>query len=154
MQPADLLAVHALQCLVYPGAYHEPPEALASRLKHGPGLCFVAERAGHLAAYLLAHLWRGCLPALHQPLPAPIRPDHVFLHDLAVHPEFQGVSLGCSLLARLSAVVILSDYAEMRLVALGSAVQFWQKHGFVANGAAVLPEAYGAAMAMTCSLPT
>lgn len=154
MQPADLQAVFDLQCAAYPGSYHESPEALESRLQHGPDFCFVAERAGCVAAYLLAHPWSGSLPALHRPLSEPSSPDHVFLHDLAVHPAFRDLSLGSTLFGRLRETVMSAGGAEMRLVAVGKAEYFWRKLGFKPSELDPLPHAYGAAVAMSCTIPS
>jgi len=48
MSLADLPAVHALQCRAHPDHYHEPVEALASRLVLGPDFCLVAVEEGLL----------------------------------------------------------------------------------------------------------
>ncbi|WP_417067593.1 GNAT family N-acetyltransferase [Niveibacterium terrae] len=138
----DLEQVFAVQCRAHAPDYHEPVEALASRLESGGDHCFVAAGAEGLAAYLLAHPWRGSPPALHRPLICAGEPDHLFLHDLAVAPECRGQRVAVALLEALLAKAQGRRFAEIRLVALAGAQAFWLAHGWRAQ-AAPLAGAYG-----------
>ena len=142
MTREDLEQVFAVQCRAHQPDYHEPLAALASHLEHGDGLCLVAEAAEGLAAYLLAHPWRGAPPALHRPLTGAREPDHLFLHDLAVAPECRGRGLAAVLLEGLIAQAQSSRLGEIRLVALADAQAFWLAHGWRAQ-AQKLAAAYG-----------
>jgi GNAT superfamily N-acetyltransferase len=138
----DLEQVFAIQCRAHQPDYHEPVEALASRLENGDGHCLVAVAAEGLAAYLLAHPWRGSPPVLHRPLRCATEPDHLFLHDLAVAPECRGQRIAAALLEGLLAKTQSCRLAEIRLVALAGAQAFWLAHGWRAQ-AEPLAAAYG-----------
>lgn len=153
MRAADLAAVFALQCEAYPQAYHEPPDSLASRLHSGPQMCFVAEVEGVLAGYLLAHPWGGAIPELHKCLPEIVDVDHVFLHDMVIHPQFRRMALGQGLYAVLRKVAVQCGYRSMQLMAVAEACRFWRSLGFVEITPGSLPKNYGTAVPMRCSLP-
>lgn len=138
----DLGQVFAVQCRAHAPDYHEPVEALASRFENGDGHCLVAAGEEGLAAYLLAHPWRGAPPALHRPLSCAAEPDHLFLHDLAVAPERRGQGFAAALLDALLAKAESRRFAEIRLVALAGAQAFWLAHGWRAR-AEPLAAAYG-----------
>ena len=172
MNMADLSAVHALQCRAHPDHYHEPVEALASRLVLGPDFCLVAvESAGvspqglpnggvsaplsasHLAshlAYFLAHPWAGDPPPLHEALPDHLSgPAHyLFLHDMAVCPRWQGLALGRQLHDVLLERAACHGFTELRLVAVGTARAYWQKLGFGECDGGSLHPSYGDAVLM------
>ncbi|PLK48742.1 N-acetyltransferase [Uliginosibacterium sp. TH139] len=147
MRPADLPAAFALQCRVYPDVYHEPQEALASRLEAGPAFCWVAEQGGQLAGYVFAHPWSGAPPPLHEPLPACVA-EHLFLHDLAVCPNHRGMAAGRQLYACVAGEALRAGLDRIRLVAVGSASAFWQRQGFAERVLAGLHPAYGQAQVM------
>ncbi|GAB2881597.1 N-acetyltransferase [Uliginosibacterium flavum] len=148
MRPTDLSAVFALQICAYPAEYHEPVEALASRLAAGAEFCFVAQLAGQLAGYVFAHPWVGDPPALHVPLAPIVEPEHVFIHDLAVSPACRRASTGKRLQAAVLESATRRDFADMRLVAVGAARLFWQGMGFRDFPCAELHPAYGEAVVM------
>lgn len=151
MRAADLAAVFALQCEAYPQAYHEPMSSLASRLHSAPQMCFVAEVEGVLAGYLLAHPWVGPIPALHECLPEIVDADHVFLHDLAIHPLFRRMALGQGLYKVLCKMAVQCGYRSTQLMAVAEARRFWLSLGFVEITPLFVPETYGAAVPMRCS---
>lgn len=150
MSPADLPAVHALQCRAYPPAYHESQEVLGSRLNQGGArFCLVADSPAGLLAYLFAHPWQGAPPALHAPLPHASAADHVFLHDLAVCPSGRGQALAEGLLSRLLLQAREQGFSELRLVALRSAHAFWLRMGWSPLDMPSLDAAYGDAQQMS-----
>lgn len=148
MRPADLPAVFALQCRAHPADYHEPLDALASRLSAGRAHCFVAECTGELLGYVFAHPWSGEPPPLHVPLPMSHLPDHVFLHDLAVCPASRGRAAGGRLHDAVLESAANAGLADMQLVAVGAARVFWQRRGFVELPEIRLHPAYGDAVLM------
>lgn len=155
MAAADLEAVYAVQCRAHPGQYHEPVEALASRLALGLDFCLVAVGAQGVLAYFLAHPWHGNPPPLHENLSqvAAVPERYLFLHDLAVSPECRGEGVGRQLCTAMFAAAAGQGLAELRLVAVGHALGFWQRHGFVSLPAVSLHASYGAAMLMRQRLP-
>lgn len=150
MHLEDMAAVHAVQCRAHPDYYHEPPDALASRLALGQAFCLVAEVAGEVCAYFLAHPWLGEPPALHEGLPTrlPEAAQHLFLHDMAVRPDCQGRALGSLLYAAMCERAAAHGFMELRLVAVGEARQYWERLGFEAFAAPTLHASYGDAQLM------
>ncbi|MGC3963390.1 MAG: GNAT family N-acetyltransferase [Rhodocyclaceae bacterium] len=153
MRVSDLPAVFDLQCRAYPPGYHEPTDALASRLAVGAAFCFVASVGDALVGYVFAHPWAGPPPALHAPLPVCDAADHVFFHDLAVCPQRRGVGAAQRLLDALFAAARACAIHNARLVAVGEALPFWRRHGFSAQPI-VLHPSYGDAQHMARSLIT
>ncbi|MFA9439676.1 GNAT family N-acetyltransferase [Uliginosibacterium sp. sgz301328] len=151
MRVSDLPAVFDLQCRAYPPGYHEPTDALASRLALGPAFCFVALAGDAVVGYVFAHPWAGPPPALHTPLPACEAADHVFFHDLAVCPLRRGVGAAQRLLDALFAAAHARAIRSARLVAVGEAQPFWRRHGFSTQSIALHPS-YGEAQHMARSL--
>jgi len=174
MSLADLPAVHALQCRAHPEHYHEPAEALASRLVLGADFCLVAVEEGQvgvcpqgfgregvatsvtaslpasLSAYFLAHPWAGDPPPLHESLPGCLSEpaQYLFLHDMAVCPRRQGLALGSQLHDALLVRAARHGFTELRLVAVGTARAYWQKLGFGECAGAGLHPSYGDAVLM------
>jgi GNAT superfamily N-acetyltransferase len=137
----DLERVFAIQCRAHAPAYHEPVEALASRIECGEGFCLACDAPEGLTAYLLAHPWRGAPPALHTPLVPPAEADHLFLHDLAILPGHQGKGIAAALIENLLALAS-SRFAGIRLVALAGVEDFWRRQGWQPL-AATLESNYG-----------
>lgn len=150
MLVADLGAVHALQCAVHSGHYHEPLSALASRLTLGPQFCFVAEQEDRVVGYLFAHPWAGNPPALHEVLTPCLTGeiDHLFMHDLAVSPMVRGASAGHRLIDAVVQKARATGWSDVRLVAVGDAREYWQRNGFGVVAGVVLHVSYGAAVLM------
>ena len=147
MRETDLSALHALQCAAYPPHYHEPEAALASHLVAGPQTCFVAERENRLLAYVFAHPWQGEPPRLHEALPERSQADHLFVHALAVSPESRGHGAATLLVHAVENAARHLALTRLRLVAIGQAQRFWEKHGFETRSVH-LPETYGQACLM------
>ena len=116
-------------------AYQEiTPEALSvlqGKWRHSPDLCFVYEQEGTIRAYLLAHTWAGdLLPKLDAPLPDEMGCEYVFLHDLAVSNQAQGMGIGPSLVKQLYQSSTKIGLNSFRLVAVQGSVSYWQQFGF------------------------
>lgn len=148
MREQDVPAVHAVQCAAYPPAYHEAERVLAARCQIGAGNCFVAADAGEVSAYLIAYPWRGAPPPLHVEAAGVAGCDHLFVHDLAVHPAARGRRLADALLDALLTVGREAAFPTLRLVAVGRARTFWAARGFLPRPEIELDPGYGDAVAM------
>ena len=133
MQPGDLPAVMGIQLQAYGAGYQESREVLGAKLALAPQGCWLAEYDGRAVAYVFSHPWHDSAPPpLHVPLEQIPSPSHcVFLHDLAVVPEVRSGGIAARLFQRV--VDWASDQAMSRiaLVALDSAVGYWQRQGFI-----------------------
>ncbi|WP_237269506.1 GNAT family N-acetyltransferase [Pseudothauera hydrothermalis] len=146
LQPSDLPAVLRLQARAYPPAYHERAEVFATRLALAPGGCWIAERGGEAAGYVIAHPWQDAQPPdLHAPLSMSSAPqgDIAFLHDMAVCPQARGIGLAQGLFRKVRAWAICQELSAIVLVSLPDARAFWQRLGFV-DHARTVSAGYGA----------
>lgn len=144
LQAADLPAVLRLQARAYPPHYHERAEVFASRLAVSAGGCWLGERGGEAAGYVIAHPWtEPSPPPLHAPLGGLSgMATGVFLHDMALCPQARGSGLAQGLFRKVRGWAVQQGAGEIMLVALADARAFWQRLGFVADATA-LPAGYG-----------
>ena len=128
---ADLAAVLAIQRACYGDGFLEGQAVLAQRLASPVGLSCVAASAGQVRAYLAAYRSSaGKLTTLHGPFEATARPDTLYLHDLAVHPQAAGQGLALALLRHLWALGAAQGLRCSALVAVQGAQVFWQRQGY------------------------
>jgi len=131
MAAADLPAVMAVAAQVHPD-YPEGEAVFAERLALHPAGCLVLECAAGIAGYVLSHPWRLYdAPSLDSLLGAlPDRADAYYIHDLALLPTMRGSGAASTGVERLAVHARRLGFARMALVAVGSSVGFWQRHGF------------------------
>ncbi len=131
MRAADLPAVLRLQAEAYQ-ALVEGEAAIASRLRHAPQHCWVAEGHGELSAYLLAHPWgEAAPPAWNQPLTTlPRHATRFYLHDLALGAAARGSGVARRLIHTALQAARHQRFHEAQLVAVQASVGFWQRMGF------------------------
>lgn len=128
--PADLPAVSAIAAAVHPD-YPEDDAVFADRQAIAPQFCFLLERDGAPAGYVLAHPFQlGVIPALNTVLNIiPAAPDTLYVHDLALLPAARGTGAGAQIAARLASAA--QEFGAMSLVAVNASTAFWAKCGFV-----------------------
>lgn len=148
MRAGDMPAVYAVQCAAYPPSHHELAAVLLSHWQAAPDCCFVAEGADGPCGYVFGHPWAGRPPRLHEPLPVCAAPDHLFVHDLAVHPAVMGRGVAAALLASLEGARAMRGLAAVRLVAVGAAAPFWRRQGFLESAEQGVDPRYGPALLM------
>jgi GNAT superfamily N-acetyltransferase len=114
-----------------------------------------------LAGYLLAYpSLLGRISALAAAFPVYQDSNCLYLHDMAISPDFRGQSLAPQLLAHARSQAKIMGLQALALVAVQGAEGYWEKQGFVkvtdisgeqqAILNTYLPEI---AWYMTCSLP-
>ena len=137
MLPADLDAVMALQQAAYGPHFLEPAPVLARRLAVAPDTAWLIEgresleASAVLQAYLVAYRSvRGALTPLHGVFEPATRPDTLYLHDLAVHPEAAGTGLGPRLVRHALAQARVEGLGFAGLVAVQGSQAFWARQGF------------------------
>ena len=148
----------AVQARAYGPAFLEAPDVLGSKLRAPGGTswgAFVATgqaAAGpaggpsapadgaRLCAYAIAHtlapgaplvLNKVLVPARGLPAPG----DWLYVHDIAVDPDFVGAGLARQLLTEVLAAGRRLALARAMLVAVQGADTYWARHGFVAQSA-------------------
>ncbi len=137
MLTGDVEHILQVQAQAYPGFLLESAEFFLNRLSLAPTHCWVAQAAAPrdadpLLGYLVSYPWdAGLPPTLDAPLAAlPQSADHWFLHDCAVAPSAQGLGVGQALLGAAAQGAMQSGLRRASLVSLGSAVGYWQRHGY------------------------
>lgn len=148
LSPDLLPQLMRLQAVAYAGQPVLETEAFfANRLALAPQGCLAVvtaaygsaggQPAGTLAGYLISHPWHaGLPPALGVTLDTLPADDACFwyLHDCAISPLWRGQGMAQRLLATAGRLGQAHGMRGLRLVSLGSAVRFWQRHGFVTLG--------------------
>ena len=124
----DILAIQA-QC------YTElEPESLAVlQNKHllGADTCLVILHNQRLVGYCLAHPWKeGVSIGLEQLLSPMAEPDCLYLHDIAILPQAQGLGIGKRVLSRLIDAAHGLGLTSLCLVAVQGAQGYWSQQGF------------------------
>lgn len=131
MVAEDVASVARISDAVH-GDYTERAEVYAERHALYPAGCFLFERDGTAAGYLICHPWRRGRPV---PLDAligglPMDANCFYLHDLALLPLARGTGAG----RRATEIVLVkargAGFDEVRLVAVNGAESFWAAQGF------------------------
>ncbi|HEX7821177.1 MAG TPA: GNAT family N-acetyltransferase [Sphingobium sp.] len=132
MEAGDIGSVARISDAVH-GRYTERAEVYAERLSLYPAGCFLFEKDGAAAGYMVSHPWvRAAPPTLDAMLGAfPANADCFYLHDLALLATARGTGAGKAATQRIIAQARAAAFAEIRLVAINGAEGFWASQGFV-----------------------
>lgn len=148
MDDRDLPRVEAIAAAVHP-AYPEDGTVPAERLRLSPNGCFVLERQGGIAGYVVSHPWHRFDPpkldTLLGALPAPA--GTWYIHDLALMPAARRQGHAEAIVRRLVAEAGRAGLPSLSLVAVNGSAPFWRRHGFATVDNRALAEAlasYGA----------
>ncbi len=132
LAPRDLPAIMRVQRASYRPSLIEPPEAFLSKISSFPMGAWGHLSDGELAAYIV------CVPGTSNdiyPLGSvtaslPDRPDHLYIHDLAVHPAHRGHGIADRLIHQAEAVAAELGHRRIALTSVQGSEQFWVCHGF------------------------
>ncbi|MBB5205625.1 GNAT superfamily N-acetyltransferase [Inhella inkyongensis] len=132
MHASDAAAVLAIQQAAYGPHFHEDWTVLGAKLALYPQGCWVAQAEAQVGAYLFSHPARLGQPlALHGALTLlPADPDCYYLHDLAIHPDWQGRGLGTQLRQCFDTLATQAGQRVRALVAVQNSRAFWERQGF------------------------
>ncbi|MDH5856753.1 GNAT family N-acetyltransferase [Lampropedia aestuarii] len=134
LQTQDIDDVLKVQSSAYPTHLLEDADFFHNRLALSAATCWSARDAqtGAMLGYLIAYPWDGSLPpSLNVPLQRiPAQATHWFLHDCAVTPAAQGRQIGQRLYQTGIAHARTLGLHSASLVALETAVGYWQRLGF------------------------
>lgn len=134
IQAQDLANIQKIQRAAYPQHFWEDDDVFMAKQQYAPESCLLLHTTDQQAvAYVFAHPWPiGQIPALNQPLQLPKTTEQVlYIHDLAVHPQWHGQGLASILLQHLEHYANQHAFNQMALVAVQEAQSFWQRLGFV-----------------------
>lgn len=134
VQAQDLASIQKIQRAAYPQYFWEDDAVFMAKQHYAPDSCLLLHTADQQAvAYVFAHPWPiGQIPALNQLLQLNTDTEKVlYIHDLAVHPEWHGQGLAQHLVKHLVIYAHQQNFSQMALVAVQQAQNFWQRLGFI-----------------------
>lgn len=127
----DLPGLLAVQRACYGEGYIESAAVYARRLASPAQCSWVLEHAGRICAYLAAYdASEGKVTPLHGDFDAADPPDTLYLHDMAVLPEFSGQGLAQALLEPLWRGAPARGLTRSALVAVQGSQGFWERRGY------------------------
>ena len=131
MREADLPAVSAISDAVH-GQFTESVGVYAERLSLYRAGCFIFDRGGDAAGYMISHPWGRRSPVPLDLLigSIPEDADGYYIHDLALLPETRGLGAGQRAVELVLAYAADSGFREVSLVAVNGADSFWAGQGF------------------------
>ncbi|MFI9626333.1 GNAT family N-acetyltransferase [Streptomyces sp. NPDC052042] len=141
----DWDGITVLEARVY-GAHglSEGRDALRSRARASPGTCFVLDREGRTAGYLLALPYpKLAYPDLDRPEDVVFHSRNLHLHDLVVDEEFRGGGLARELLRHFTETAGAKGYGSISLVAVLGSDAFWSANGYRPHPHTAPPPGYG-----------
>lgn len=119
-----------LEC--YPQIEPESLAVLQSKWQASPDSCFVIELDNNIIGYCLAHPWLlDNPPSLEQQLYQIEQANTLYLHDIALSTKAQGKGAGKQALAKLINFANNNHFANISLVAVQGAHNYWGKQGFI-----------------------
>ena len=142
----DIDHILSVQTEAYESRYHESAHSFRAKVAVGPESCFSAWNKGDMAGYLVAmpmpadaaiELDSDVLPATSL-----ATAESLYIHDLAVRPQYRRQRVANVLLVHLYELALRHRIEHFRLVAVQGSAPFWESLGFVATGDPV-PKGYG-----------
>ncbi len=130
-------------------AYTEikPESETVLRRKHiiSPSTCIVAEdKHKNILGCCLAHPWVPyAVPPLYQEIENPAITSNLFIHDMAVFPQFRKTGVASNLCKTIINLAHKQNFKSISLVAVQNADRFWMKFGFIKNANIPLHQTYG-----------
>lgn len=127
---SDLPAIHAIAARIHPGL-SERPDVFAEKMQLYPTGCRVLIAEDRIAGYGLAHPWtRHSIPPLDDFLERlPDDADCLYVHDVAVLPEFRG-GVARDYVATIEALARASHITTLALVSVYTTRPMWERLGF------------------------
>ena len=131
LQLDDLPGLLQVQRACYGDEYVEGAEVFARRIASAANCSLVLECEGVVCAYLAAYRSRaGKVTPLHGDFEAISTPDTLYLHDMAVHPDFVGQGLAHALLQRMRELAKDSALPYSGLVSVQGSQAYWARQGY------------------------
>lgn len=126
----DLAAISAIAARIHPDL-PERPEVLSEKLRLYPDGCCVLAAGNEIAGYGLAHPWmQRQIPPLDGFLDRlPDAADCLYVHDVAVQPEFRG-GAARAYVAAIEEPARSSGITTLALVSVCGTRPLWERLGF------------------------
>jgi ribosomal protein S18 acetylase RimI-like enzyme len=132
LHDGDVPGLLMVQSTCYGPDLVEPAEVFAQRLRHRAHCSLALEHDGVLCAYLAAYAsQRGKVTPLNGAFESVAAPDTLYLHDMAVLPQWAGQGLAAQLLqAAWHTAVVAEKLRHSALVAVQGAQAYWARFGY------------------------
>ena len=132
LTPSDVAGVLKVQKEAYLPQLLEGVETFLNKMLLFPRGVFGCLVNGELCAYVFYHPWTrdAVVPLDHPIAELPLKPDCMYIHDLAVSPACQGQGIARRLLEQVFTVGDSLGLYTYSLIAVQSSEAFWQRFGF------------------------
>lgn len=146
LDTADVPHVLRLQETAYAANFLEGADSFAAKISASDETSFGAWHNGEMVGYLIAFPIEGHAGVALNSSTVSSVPLHeaqaMYIHDLAVRPEWRGRAVADQLLAALTAASAAHAISVCHLVSVQGSRGFWEKRGFVVS-ADPPPNGYG-----------
>lgn len=127
----DWPAILKIQSAVYPDIEPESEAVLRSKTTLSHDTCVVISNSvGEILGYCLAHPWSDSPAHLHTIYTQYQRATHLYIHDLAIAPEYKGKQLGKTIYQFMCTKARQMNLQAIGLVSLQQALPFWSRLNF------------------------
>lgn len=131
MNISDLAAIENIQAEAYTGYFLESVDVIAQRFNLSPSTAWVAERDGHVCAYLIGYWSKvGKVNPLNAPFMLADDANCLYLHDLALLRSARGFGLATLLINTAITHALNHSIAACALLSVQNSKEFWQGFGF------------------------
>lgn len=129
---SDLPCIARIQAACYKSEFLEHNIAFSSKLQQAAHTCWLACVDRQVVGYLIS---LPVTPATFPPLNATtfcLNPTAtmLYLHDLAVHPDYRASGAGRQLIQHAKAQARQWGFKHLTLIAVQDSSSYWQKQGF------------------------
>ena len=131
LESSDMQEVVRVQTAAFAPSLTEPPEALLCKINgfpRGAWGCFCEEE---LAGYIICVPWKGekALPLGDTKVIPPEQADHLYIHDLAVHPDHRGKGVATRLVTQAIELARKTRSSRIALTSVQGSQKFWAGWG-------------------------
>lgn len=133
--PTDLAQIARIQAACYGADFIEDSQAFAAKLHASPDTCWLAHIEQQAIGYLVSvPVSLNTLPTLNAAsFEMALDADLLYLHDLAIHPDFRASGAGKQLIQHFKQYAQHTthfNFKGMLLIAVQDSATYWQRHGF------------------------
>lgn len=128
----DLPEIDGVQRLGFPESMHEDMELFGRILDQDHSIGYALYSDDQISGYILGYSTDKSRTDFQAGPEVCADPDMMYLHDLCVHPDFQGRGVGGQLFAAFKRQAKDSVYAGMIAMAIEGRLSHWEGLGFEA----------------------
>jgi GNAT superfamily N-acetyltransferase len=132
LAPGQMPLVEAVAEQSHPPQLYESNECFLHKMALFPAGALGFFDGGTLAGYAFSHPWATHFPApINEIIEMPPFPDCLYVHDIAVAPEFRRRGVATALLEATISVAIKNGFLVLSGVAVNGSEDHWRRRGFV-----------------------